>query len=81
MMDIIFLNMIGKCMKLKVKLLIQNIVCWVGLKMIQYGRKLIKWGTIKCNWCGSDYGFQSDIPNKGLRCDSIARDCTRFPKV
>lgn len=50
----------------------------VGLLLLKTGRKLICFGGGRCTWCGLDCGFDSMFIQKGMRCYSGRRDCTKF---
>jgi hypothetical protein len=51
----------------------------IGLKLFRLGRKILKWSLYRCSWCGSDCGLSSCINSKGLRCSTLARECTDEP--
>lgn len=58
-----------------------SLCAWIGLKMLRGGRKMLKWNSSRCSWCGANCGFDSVISNKGMRCSSLNRDCTDKPDV
>jgi hypothetical protein len=45
--------------------------------------RLARWaarkGGYRCTWCGAMPGFNSSISRKGLRCQTLERDCTKQP--
>lgn len=51
---------------------------FIGLLLLKHGRKFLTKGSSRCTWCGNNCGFDSVISNKGLRCDSITRNCTKY---
>lgn len=56
----------------------RRFVTWCGLKLLKTGRKFLKWSLGRCSWCGANCGFSSTVSNKGLRCSSLHRDCTKY---
>jgi len=59
----------------------RKFMTWLGLKLLRTGRKLIKRGMGRCSWCGANCGFSSTVSRKGLRCQSLDRNCTDMPDV
>lgn len=51
----------------------------IALVLMRMSRALLKWSLGRCSWCGSDCGFDSTVSKKGLRCQSLRRDCTERP--
>ncbi len=62
----------------KIGLWSRIIITWFGVKMMHTGRKMLKWGCMRCSWCGADPGLSSTVSRKGLRCQCLNRDCTKF---
>lgn len=58
---------------------IKNIIGWVGLRFLWYGRRMLRWSLYRCSWCGANCGLSSAINSKGLRCFSLDRKCTNMP--
>lgn len=50
----------------------------IGLALLSAARRLLRWSGGRCSWCGANPGFQSTVSRKGLRCDTLDRDCTKF---
>lgn len=51
---------------------------WIGLKLMGISRRLFKWSAGRCSWCGGNPGFSSTMSHKGLRCQTLGRDCTHY---
>lgn len=54
-------------------------VAKLGRFFLYLGRDLLTWSGVYCSWCGRDCGFDSTYSKKGLRCNSLNRDCTKEP--
>lgn len=51
----------------------------IGRFLLRAARRCFKWGCGHCTWCGSRPGFDSTVSRKGLRCQTLDRDCTKMP--
>lgn len=58
--------------------LARNVATWFGLKLFKTGRNLLKWSLGRCSWCGNNCGFSSTVSSKGLRCNGLGKDCSKF---
>jgi hypothetical protein len=56
----------------------RNLVTWFALILLGRSRSMLRWSAGRCSWCGGNPGFNSRMSRKGLRCESIGRDCTKF---
>lgn len=56
----------------------RDLVTWAALKIMQTSRAMLRWSAGRCSWCGGNPGFSSRMSRKGLRCETIGRDCTKY---
>lgn len=54
---------------------------WLAVFLMRKSRKMLKWSLGRCSWCGAHCGFDSTVSAKGVRCDSVRRNCTEHPDV
>lgn len=59
--------------------LARKFTCWLGLKLLNKGRSLLRWSLGRCSWCGCNPGLASSVSNKGLRCSSLNKNCDKMP--
>jgi hypothetical protein len=57
--------------------LARKAVCWVGLRSLRAGRRLLAWSFYRCSWCGANCGMSCSVSRRGVRCDGfLGRECS-----
>lgn len=56
----------------------RNSLMTLGLILLKAGRRCLKESLGRCSWCGLDPGFSSSVSRKGLRCNTLHRNCQDY---
>lgn len=62
----------------KIGSLYRKIIMHSGLFCLYFGRFLLRKSLGRCSWCGLDPGMSSSVSKKGLRCNTLDRNCEKY---